>query len=541
MTRPDSRSRIWKRGAPRGIFAAFALGIALLLPVRVAAQTPTSVPTSSTSTTTLPPRVTCQVRAARAAQRYHTGVLECEKKDFPERLDSDLVSDDLSTCTEQAKAGYEKGLNEIQKQNSECPDCVGSEQNRGIVVGITPPIVECSVSGEGTKKAVRRARKNAVRCNRRLHSEMRTLAKKVVKCGKKAASSAHAAETDSSGTWDRVFESCASGELDKYRERVGDEERFRSCPQCLAKRFRKEQGDRVRADAGNVVKASYCGCSLDDCSDTFCATFACGPDDNCKPTARSLGQECEDASTPQCMLRKCDSRGECSLPEGTGRFRPEGEQCNDGNRCTENDTCDGAGNCTKGTDKLCVPIDACHDAGLCDEKTGLCTNPPKQPGEQCEPPNRDPLCYTGMCVQGRCEGVQICDDSNPCTHNRCLPTGCEHPQVADGTPCDRDGNPCTVDVCFSGECTGTQPPEEQDGIPCEADCVPNGVCKAGVCVGEPVPVGGACASARDCTNVEDTCNERVCVRMCEDGDACTIRETCQDGTCVPGPRLSGCP
>jgi hypothetical protein len=51
-----------------------------------------------------------------------------------------------------------------------------------------------------------------------------------------------------------------------------------------------------------------------------------------------------------------------------------GTACNDGNACTQTDTCQ-AGACTGANPVVCSASDACHTAGTCDVGTGLCSNP----------------------------------------------------------------------------------------------------------------------------------------------------------------------
>jgi hypothetical protein len=83
----------------------------------------------------------------------------------------------------------------------------------------------------------------------------------------------------------------------------------------------------------------------------------------------------------------------------------------------------------------CVALDACHAAGVCDPKSGVCSNP----------------------------------------------------QQPDGTACD-DGNACTqTDTCQGGVCTGANP--AADGTACCNGTLPS-TCGGGVCAG----VQQACAA-----------------------------------------------
>jgi hypothetical protein len=82
-------------------------------------------------------------------------------------------------------------------------------------------------------------------------------------------------------------------------------------------------------------------------------------------------------------------------------------------------------------------------------------------------------------------------------------------QAADGSPCD-DGDACTAaSRCQAGVCEG-------DGL---SACTTAGSCQVASCD----PIGGACVTraARDGA-------------LCNDGDACTIAESCVGGVCTGG-------
>ncbi len=98
--------------------------------------------------------------------------------------------------------------------------------------------------------------------------------------------------------------------------------------------------------------------------------------------------------------------------------------------------------------------------------------------------------------------VNLCNDANPCTSDKCLGAGgCEHTAL-DGTEC-QDGNPCTVaDHCVQGSCTGTLVDCDDDN-PCTDD---------------------SCNATGGCLYVN---NDAVC----DDGDPCTVADRCEEGTC----------
>ena len=197
--------------------------------------------------------------------------------------------------------------------------------------------------------------------------------------------------------------------------------------------------------------------------------------------------------------------------------------CDDGNDCTE-DLCDPDAGCVNeplsGTE--CTDLDVCTQADHCDE---------------------------GVCV-----GAEIvCDDGDGCTDDYCDPAeGCL--TVANHEPCD-DEDPCTVsDTCSDGDCVG---------FPVSCECTSDDDCAAledgDVCNGtlycdldafpqscavisgsliecdEPQGPGEECLAA-SCDPLTGECtfesaNEG---KLCDDGNACTLGESCGDGVCAGG-------
>ena len=117
-----------------------------------------------------------------------------------------------------------------------------------------------------------------------------------------------------------------------------------------------------------------------------------------------------------------------------------------------------------------------------------------------------------VCGNDVVEGFERCDDGNVLDGD-CCSSACEEP-APNGTSCD-DGQFCTVN-----------------------DSCQNGTCEPG--------------SNRDCSAIGDQCNEGVCNEAanqctpqprtngiaCNDGNACTSSDVCQDGRC--SGRLPSC-
>src|SRR5262249_53902646 len=153
---------------------------------------------------------------------------------------------------------------------------------------------------------------------------------------------------------------------------------------------------------------------------------------------------------------QCHDAGTCNPATGlcSNPVKPDGAACNDGNACTQTDTCQG-GVCSGGNAIVCTAQDQCHDAGVCNPATGACSNPAKSDGTTCDDGNgcsQTDTCQSGACVGGNfvvCSAADQCHDAGTCNPA----TGaCSNPAKANGTAC-LDGNACTqTDTCQGGVC-----------------------------------------------------------------------------------------
>jgi len=135
--------------------------------------------------------------------------------------------------------------------------------------------------------------------------------------------------------------------------------------------------------------------------------------------------------------------------------RPNGTLCTDNNACTLNDKCQ-AGACVPGTPLTCTPSDQCHNVGTCNSSTGVCSNPEKPNGTACNDGNA--CTQTDTCQSGTCTGANLktCIPLDQCHTSACVPaTGlCLDAAKPDGAACD-DSNACTnPDQCQGGTCIG---------------------------------------------------------------------------------------
>jgi hypothetical protein len=169
-----------------------------------------------------------------------------------------------------------------------------------------------------------------------------------------------------------------------------------------------------------------------------------------------------------------------------------------------------APSCTSNTDcdEAFTDLDSCSVA-TCNE--GNCVVVQLDDGSSCDD---NSLCTENdSCLAGSCSGgtTKDCDDDDDCTENLCdaETAECLNPPVEDGTACD-DGSVCTADdLCTLGTCAGTLAVVCDDEDPCtEGVCDP----ESGDCSSKPVTGGG----------------------FCDDGDACTVDDFCEEGGCVSG-------
>lgn len=141
----------------------------------------------------------------------------------------------------------------------------------------------------------------------------------------------------------------------------------------------------------------------------------------------------------------------CSVGSGECVYEPIAGPCDDGSKCTSNDHCEN-GNCVGGIEKNCDDLNPCTD-DKCDPGSGECghinNTKPCDDGNLC---TEGDTCFNGSCKSGT---PKSCNDNNSCTNDSCYPqSGCVY-TPNNGIPCD-DGNPCkSGDVCSGGKCVGT--------------------------------------------------------------------------------------
>jgi hypothetical protein len=142
----------------------------------------------------------------------------------------------------------------------------------------------------------------------------------------------------------------------------------------------------------------------------------------------------------------------------------DGTGCNDGNMCTQSDACV-AGACAGANPVVCAALDQCHMAGTCNPGTGLCSSPAMADGTGCNDGNmctQSDTCMAGACVGANpvsCKALDQCHSGGQCDPA----TGaCSNPVKADGARCDIDDLCVENAICIEGVCVG-EPTGDEDG------------------------------------------------------------------------------
>jgi uncharacterized repeat protein (TIGR01451 family) len=219
-------------------------------------------------------------------------------------------------------------------------------------------------------------------------------------------------------------------------------------------------------------------------------------------------------------------------------FDPNGE--NDehtSSLCVQADGC-AAGACNGDVAVVCPTPDQCHDQASCDPATGLCPeNPPKADGSDCDDGDactRQDGCSSGACVAGDpvvCPPAGSCQLQGTCDPGTGLCNG--NSPALDGSACD-DANACTASSsCQAGSCSGSV----TVACPLAQQCEVQGACNpltGGCAANAPKFDGTGCDDGDWCT-VDDTCQSGACTgstRNCDDDDACTEDHCDPAGDCV---------
>jgi len=264
------------------------------------------------------------------------------------------------------------------------------------------------------------------------------------------------------------------------------------------------QCDRGQCEYFKTEKPCASGCTVDD------SGAHCAGEDPC------TGVPCDVAPFACLKVPGHCENGSCVFEYD------DGASCEDGDPCTTSDRC-AQGVCA-GTLLECnaPPPAVCRDATTLQTYSmpGSCV------GGQCEYAVTEVVCANG-CEVGRdgvahcagqvdpCEGVDCSTAPSACLKSpgQCVKGGCVF-EVNDGVACE-DGNLCTVgDSCLQGTCLSGVATVCDDKNPCTDDsCNPD---------------TGQC----------ETTNNTL---SCDDGDLCTVEDTCAGGACHGSPMVCNTP
>lgn len=272
-------------------------------------------------------------------------------------------------------------------------------------------------------------------------------------------------------------------------------------------------------------------CTADACVAGRCTAPAVPPGTSCDDGNICNGvSECSGTSCQAGSALDCDDGDPCTIDSCDGKegckHEPDvGAACNDGDPCTTGEKCDAKAVCAGGV------VNKCNDNKPCTTdacKEGACVNTPVEEGTTCNDGNGctdvDSCDADGKCVG---TGGPACDDDNPCTKNACAADICSNPFEPATTPCVFDK--CTQNshcAGTSGACVAGTPIDCDDANPCTADsCNPTQGC-----VNTPVTTVVECADGDACT-IMDRCVDGACVGT---PMACLALDACHEaGSCDP--------
>ena len=186
-----------------------------------------------------------------------------------------------------------------------------------------------------------------------------------------------------------------------------------------------------QCDDGNTLNGDCCSstCQIDPAGSACSDGNACTTGDTCS------GTTCVGGPAPNCNDGNACTADSCDPATGCVNAKLTGTSCTDGNACTQTDVCQ-AGICTGTNPVICTALDQCHDAGICDPGTGVCSNPNKPDGTTCDDGqflicSLPDTCQAGACAPaggGDLDGDIVCDHDDNC------------PAIANPNQSDLDGD-----------------------------------------------------------------------------------------------------
>ena len=355
-------------------------------------------------------------------------------------------------------------------------------------------------------------------------------------------------------------ESCSNGACQSAAGTACDDKNdctSDACDPATGQCVHNSKIDGAKCDDGDVCNGEADSCQAGKCTgganvcqcdkDADCAKFddsnPCngalhcvveGGVGSCKVDIKTI-VVCPTKDDTTCTKSQCQpADGSCALKPVTGLVG-----CDDGDPCTSADQC---------------KLGKCAGTYTCEcEKDADCAK--KEDGNLC---NGTLKCTTNKCVVDNATIVTCTGTTtSQCTVQTCEPkTGkCGEGPVLDGNPCD-DGDACWAgDTCKGGQCT--KGPIKKCGCTDDSECKDDGDKCNGVpkcdpktheCAVDPASAvsctesdGNSCTVA-GCDPSLGTCNEKPgnTGQKCDDGDACTGGETCNNGACGMSKPVTDC-
>ena len=258
-------------------------------------------------------------------------------------------------------------------------------------------------------------------------------------------------------------------------------------------------------DDGNVCTDDSCNVATGGCvhlnNNLTCSdNNPCTLDDACSNGACSPGLSALDCNDHNpCTIDACTPFVGCTYTYN------DHITCDDSSKCTVNDTC---------FNGVCGGVDI---SSTCPPSPQVCLTAVCKPNTGCGFNYNTALCddthpctVNDQCSFGACLGSpRVCDNGNVCTDGYCDPAvGC---YFVNNTDLCSESNVCTVgDRCSGGQC--------QSGAG-QLSC-PTNVCR----------VNPQCHPTLGC-------QYQFTTSPCDDGEACTINDTCSQGSCQGARRL----